>query len=71
MAQPGEGTVTESNAMAHARTSLDGGDAEQESQYGTFLATSLGLEGLRIGAKNLSVDSGLDVSIGLGSMLPV
>lgn len=52
--------------MAHARSSLDGGDAEQESQYGTFLATSLGLEGLKIGAKRLWVDLGLDVSIGLG-----
>ena len=49
VAQPGKGTVTESNAVAHARPSLDGGDAEQESQYGTFLATGLGLEGLKIG----------------------
>ena len=51
VAQPGKGTITKSNTMAHARTSLDGRDARQESQYGAFLATSLGLEGLRTGAK--------------------
>ena len=51
VAQPGEGTITESIAVAHARTSLDGGDAQQESQHGAFSATSMGLEGLRIAAK--------------------
>ena len=47
VAQLGKGTITKSNTMAHARTSLDGRDACQEGQYGAFLATSLGLEGLR------------------------
>ena len=51
VAQPGKGTITKSNTMAYARTSLDGRDARQESQHGAFLATSLGLEGLRTGAK--------------------
>lgn len=49
VAQSGKGAVAKSNAMAHARTSLDGRDAQQESQHGAFLATSLGLEGLRMG----------------------
>lgn len=49
VAQSGKGSITKSNAMAHARTSLDGRDARQESQHGAFLATGLGLEGLRIG----------------------
>lgn len=49
VAQSGKGAIAKSNAMAHARTSLDGRDAQQESQHGAFLATSLGLEGLRIG----------------------
>lgn len=57
VAQPGKGTFTTSNAMAHARTSLDGGNAKQESQHGAFPATSLGLEGLTIrGAKRLSLN---------------
>ena len=51
VAQPGEGTTTESDAVAHARTSLDGGDAQQESQHGAFPPTSMGLEGLRIAAQ--------------------
>ena len=59
VAQPGKGSITESNAMAHARTSLDGRDVRQESQYGAFRATSLGLEGLRIGA-NFSEGSWLE-----------
>ena len=49
VAQSGKGTIAKSNAMAHDRTSLDGGDAQQKSQHGTFLATGLGLEGLRMG----------------------
>lgn len=53
VAQSGKGSITKSNAMAHARTSLDGRDARQESQHGAFLATGLGLEGLRIGIKCL------------------
>lgn len=59
VAQLGKGTLTKSNAMAHARTPLDGRDASQEGQHGAFLATSLGLEGLRIaGAKCLSTELG-------------
>ena len=46
VAQFGKGTITESNAMAHAGTSLDGRNAKQESQHGAFLATGVGLEGL-------------------------
>ena len=49
VAQLGEGAITKGNTMAHARASLDGRDACQEGQYGAFLATSLGLEGLRMG----------------------
>ena len=33
--------------MAHDGASLDGGDAEQESQHGPFSCESMGLEGLR------------------------
>lgn len=58
VAQLGKGTVTKSNAVAHARTSLDGRDAWQESQHGAFLTTSLGLEGLRIGDTCLSIGLG-------------
>ena len=50
MAQSGKGTIAKGDAMAHDRTSLDGGDAQQKSQHGTFLATGLGLEGLRMGS---------------------
>ena len=35
--------------MAHARTPLDGGDAEQESQYAAFPSPGMGLEGLKGG----------------------
>lgn len=63
VAQLGKGTIAKSNPMAHARTSLDGRDARQEGQYGAFLATGLGLEGLRIGgARCLSNDLGMIVS---------
>ena len=54
MAQSGKGTIAKGNAMAHDRTSLDGGDAQQKSQHGTFLATGLGLEGLRMGSLKMS-----------------
>lgn len=62
VAQFGKGTISESNAMAHARTSLDGRDARQESQHGALLATGLGLEGLSVGAKYFPTDRDLNVS---------
>ena len=58
VAQSGKGTIAKGDAMAHDRTSLDGGDAQQKSQHGTFLATGLGLEGLRMGSSNVSIDLG-------------
>ena len=58
VAQLGKGTIAKSNAMAHARTSLDGGNAWEESQHGAFPATSLGLEGLRIASKRFSTGLG-------------
>jgi len=47
--QLGKGTGTPRDAVAHARTSLDGGNAEQESKHAALPSASLGLEGLTLG----------------------
>lgn len=44
--QPRKRTFATGNTMAHAGTSVDRRDEDQESQHGTFLGPGLGLEGL-------------------------
>ena len=46
--QPGERTLPPRHTLAHARTPLGSGNAQQESQHGAFPAASVGLEGLII-----------------------
>lgn len=49
MLQPRKRSVAARHALANAGTSLDCGNAGQESQYGALSQASLGLEGLRNG----------------------
>ena len=44
--QSGKRKLPPRNTLANARTPLDGGDAEQESQYAALPSASVGLEGL-------------------------
>ena len=45
--QPRKRTRPPRNPLAHARTPLDGRNAEQESEYAAFLSAGVGLEGLK------------------------
>jgi len=61
--QLGKGTSTASNPMAHARTSVDGGDAEQESQHAALSSPSLGLEGMMSCPQDVQIPHPISLSI--------